>query len=483
MSKFNVKNNIKTTNISWHEAYKMKDKDKLLSQVLTSMFNEDKYYGDNSQDIIETAKRVIEADPKFVANLCIYARKEMNLRSVSHALIGELARSNIGKNYVRKTINMSALRVDDMTEILAYYVNSYGKPIPNSIKKGIADVILGFDEYQLAKYNRKNEVKLKDIFCLTHPKAKTNEQNDMFKRLLEDKLQTPITWETQLSARGNKKEVWEELIENNKLGYMAMVRNLRNIIKSDVKNINKVYEFLSNEQKVLNNRQLPFRYYSAYKTLKSEGIGTSKVFDSLEMAIKHSTKNISKLSGKTLISADVSGSMNMPISRKSEMTCAEIAVLLMSIANYICEETITTTFDTSLYMNSLSTQNRIIANANSIKVNGGGTDISLPLKYLLKKKIFVDRIIILSDNEINRGYRSVCQTYVEEYKRLVNPKVWVHAIDMQGYGTQQFSGDNVNIISGWSEKVLDFMNLAEQGIETLRDKIDEHYFKEQVLSA
>jgi hypothetical protein len=238
-----------------------------------------------------------------------------------------------------------------------------------------------------------------------------------------------------------------------------------------------VYEFLSDEQKVLRNKQLPFRYYAAYKALSSENLGTSKIFDVLETAIKHSTKNISKLSGKTFISADVSGSMNSTISSRSDTTCAEIAVLMMAIANYICEETITTTFDTKLYINSLSAENGIIANASSISVKGGGTDISLPLRHLLSNKIFVDRIIILSDNEINYGYEAVCQKYVEEYRRKVNPKVWVHAIDMMGYGTQQFAGSNVNIIAGWSEKVLDFIYQAEEGIETLAGKIENYYFK------
>ena len=478
MSKFNSTNTIRTTNISGHEAYKMNDKDKLVTQVLTSLFNEEKYYGDNSKDILDTARRVISQEPRFVANLCIYARKEMHLRTISHVLLGELAKSNEGKLYVRKVINKIAERADDMTEILAYYMKAHGKPIPNSIKKGIADVLLCFDEYQLAKYNRKSELRLKDLLCLVHPKAKTKEQNAMFKRLLEDKLETPVTWETQLSSKGNTKEVWEELIENKKLGYMAMMRNLRSIVKTNISNIDKVYDFLSDEQKVLRNKQLPFRYFAAYKALRAENLGTSKIYDTLETAIKHSTKNISKLSGKTFISADVSGSMNSPISTRSDTTCAEIAVLIMALANYICEETITTTFDTKLYMNSLSTQNGIIANANSININGGGTDISLPIRHLLSNKIFVDRIIILSDNEINHGYGAVCQKYVEEYRHSVNPKVWVHAIDMMGYGTQQFEGSNVNIIAGWSEKVLDFIYQAEQGIETLANKIESYYFKQ-----
>lgn len=487
MSKFNfgiLKTN-KTTNNEGAIAYRMNDKEKLVTQVLTSLFNENKFYGDNSEDILSTARNVLKSDPKFVANLCIFARNEMHLRTISHVLVSELAKSIEGKEFVRKALNKIVERPDDMTEVLAYYINTYGKPVPNSIKKGLADSFGKFDEYQLAKYNRDNAIKLKDILCLVHPKAKDEKQNDLWKRLLEGNLEIPVTWETELSSKGNTKEVWEALINDNKLGYMAMMRNLRNIIKSGASNLNKVYEYLTDESKVLKNKQLPFRYYSAFKVLKNEGIGTSKIYDALEIAIKTSTKNISRLSGKTMISADVSGSMNSPISAKSEVTCAEIAVLMLAIANYICEETITTTFDNNLYTCNLSTQNGIIANANSIKVNGGGTDITLPIRYLLDKRIFVDRIILLSDNEINRGYSYItgyggsqtCQALIEEYKKKINPNVWVHAIDMQGYGTQQFAGKNVNIMAGWNEKIFDFISSSEQGVGTLINKISSYYFK------
>jgi len=487
VSKFNLgfSRAIKTINNEGATAYPMNDKEKPVTQVLTSFFNENKFYGDNSQDILNTVRNVIKTEAKFVANLCIYARNEMHLRTISHVLVSELAKSTEGKEYVRKTLNKIIERPDDMTEVLAYYLNTYGKPIPNSVKKGLADNFGKFDEYQLAKYNRKNTIKLKDILCLAHPKAKDERQSDLWKRLLEDRLETPVTWEKELSTKGNTKETWERLIEENRLGYMAMLRNLRNIIKSGASNLNKVYEYLTDEERVLKNKQLPFRYYSAYKTLKNEGIGTSKIYDALETAIKISTKNIDRLTGKTLIAADVSGSMNFPISKKSDLTCAEVAVLMLSIANYICEETITKTFDNYLYTCNLATQNGIIANANSIKVNGGGTDITLPLRYLLDRKIFVDRIIILSDNEINREYSyntgysrsSTCQALVEEYKKRINPDVWVHAIDMQGYGTQQFKGKNVNIIAGWSERVFDFISSVEQGMDSLIDKISSYYFK------
>ena len=481
MSKFNANVTTKTVNKCGVPAFRMDVKDKLVSQVLTTFFNEPKFYGDNSEEIIENIKAVLEIDPGFVANLAMYARKEMHLRSISHVLVAELANHNNGKPFAREAIAEVVERVDDITEILSYHLATYGKPIPASMKKGIADAFSKFDEYQLAKYNRKKEIKLKDVLNLVHPKPLNSAQSNMWKRLLDGSLATPVTWETELSAKGNTKEVWESLIAENKLGYMAMLRNLRNIIQADVSNIGKVYEFLSDEKNVLRNKQLPFRYYSAYNALK--GLGTSKLFDALEKAIKISTRNISRLEGKTLIAADVSGSMTYSISNRSTVTSAEIATLLLSIANYICDETITVTFDTDLYMCSLPTTNGIISNANSIDINGGGTDITLPFRYLINNKIYVDRIIILSDNEINSNWdqersgwgRSVpCQSVAEKYRREVNPDVWIHAIDLQGYGTQQFKGKNTNIIAGWSERTLEFIALAEQGVDTLRRRIEEY---------
>ncbi|KLU65970.1 hypothetical protein DEAC_c20090 [Desulfosporosinus acididurans] len=61
MSKFNSRVPMKTVNISGHEAYGMADKEKLVIQVLTSLFNEDKYYGDNSREIVKTAQKLITA--------------------------------------------------------------------------------------------------------------------------------------------------------------------------------------------------------------------------------------------------------------------------------------------------------------------------------------------------------------------------------------------------------------------------------------
>ena len=111
--------------------------------------------------------------------------------------------------------------------------------------KGLADNLARFNEFQISKYNGGSKaVKFKDILQLTHAKPKNEAQSELFKKILEDNLATATRWETEVSAKGNNEETWESLLEKNQLPYMAALRNLRNIINANPKNINKVYEKL-----------------------------------------------------------------------------------------------------------------------------------------------------------------------------------------------------------------------------------------------
>ena len=474
MAKFNTTNTIKTTNKSGHVAYGMADKEKLVTQVLTSFFNEKKFYGDNSAEMQETIKKVIEKDEEFVSKLAVFARRVFNMRSVSHVLVAYLAHEVNGKPLTKDVVKAVTLRGDDVTEIMACYLNLFGKPIPNSLKKGISDAMQGFDEYTLAKYKGNGKaVKMRDLLCLCRPTPKDETQSDLWKRLLNNELEIPYTWETELSAKGNNAETWEELIDSGKVGYMAYLRNLRNILTANPSNVDKVLETIQNPERIRKSKQLPFRYLSAYKEL--ENIGGSRVFDVLENAVEASIENMPKLSGTTVIAVDVSGSMTSVISEKSKVRCCEIALLLGSIANKICDNSIFYTFDTSLYKQPLSSRNGILYTTLNTRVNGGGTYMELPFKAMIKENIKADRVIVLSDNECNSDwYSKPVQSLADEYRKSTGNDIWVHAIDLMGYGTQQFHGKKTNIIAGWSEKVFDFIKLAEQGEGNLTQTIENY---------
>jgi len=480
MSKFNNDaKSIKTENHCGHVAYSMDDKSKLITQVLTSFFNEKKFYGDNSDEIIETVDRVIKTDPKFVSNLAIFARREFNMRSISHVLTAQLAHAIEGKPFVKRTLKGIVLRGDDATEVLSCYLGKYGKPIPNSLRKGLRDIFTTFDAYTLAKYKGTGkEVKMRDILCLCHPSPENDKQSETWKKLLEDRLEAPYTWEVELSAKGNNQQTWEALIDSGKVGYMALLRNLRNILAAEPQNLDRVLDHISNPEAVRNSKQLPFRYLSAYKAVQ-DTCG-SKVLNALEQAAAYSVDNLPKIPGRTLIAIDSSGSMDSWISQKSKVSCYEIATMLGLIANRLCEDAYVCQFDTHIYPMHIPANVPLISTVISQEGTVGGTDIGQPFHYLMSRGIRVDRVIILSDNECNTGItwwrHTTVQSLADQYRKQTGNDIWVHAIDLQGYGTQQFTGKKTNIIAGWSEKIFEFIILAEKGEGTLLKRIEEYTF-------
>lgn len=311
---------------------------------------------------------------------------------------------------------------------------------------------------------------MRDLLCLCRPTPKDAEQSALWKRCLENALETPLTWETELSAHGNNAETWERLIDSGKVGYMALLRNLRNIIQANPANIESVYQRIENPDAVRKSKQLPFRFLSAYKSVSD--IAGSRALDALENAVDASIANMPHLPGTSVIAVDVSGSMRGSPSVKSSVRCVEIGMLLGLIANQICDNSVFYTFNNGLYKRALSRRSGILQEAVGTTANGG-TDMRLPFIGMLKEQVKADRVIIVSDNECNCG-KSTVQSYAEKYRRETGNNIWVHAVDLQGYGTQQFCGPRVNIVAGWSEKVFQFIRLAEQGEGTLIQAIENY---------
>ena len=199
-----------------------------------------------------------------------------------------------------------------------------------------------------------------------------------------------------------------------------------------------------------------------------------------------------QIPGRTLVAVDVSGSMSSRISAKSDVRCCDIAALFGAMASRLCEDATVCYFDAASSWSSSNSKGYRIAHYGKYDsileicaksaFAGGGTDLSLPMKYALEEDKSValkpfDRIIYFSDNECNSSYRGLYQTVqglVDSYHSRYNNNFWVHGIDLQGYGTQQFCGKQFNLIAGWSESVLPFINLAEASISTLVETIDKY---------
>ena len=450
MSKFATKVSNKTVNKAGGNAFSMNPEMELVHAILTT-FLENKFY-ESGDERLERIKQLCALNkPEFVSKLAIVARTEFNLRSVSHVLLGELAKTHKGDSLVKDTIVACAIRPDDLIEVVAYV----GKPIPKQVKRGVRNALLKFDRYQLAKYKGEGKsINLVDIFNMCHPKAQhaNEEQKQAWKDLMTGKLASFDTWETQISNIKDKKAAWEGLVAENKLGYMALLRNLNNLIKNNVNSetISAAVKKLTDEGEVKRSKQLPFRFITAYENVQ----GNRKFTDAISVAMDYAVSNTPILSGKTLVAIDCSGSMSSVIDK---------AAIFGATLVKVNENADLILYDTSVKELAISTRTPVIDISQHIKreATGGGTETSLVFRYAHQKAKNYDRIIIISDNE-SWNEHSVQNIY-NEYKRVMNTDPFVYAIDIQGYGTKDITGGRVFHMCGWSNRLLDFIGAVEKG--------------------
>jgi len=268
-----------TANLAGGEAFTESDKLELASILLTSTL-QDQYY--RAADITAARLRTLInaiADKKFVAKAAIYARTKAGMRSVTHLTAGELAHAVKGERWTAEFYNQVVHRPDDAIEILAYYLAVYNKPIPNALKKGLGTALSRFDEYHLAKYRKSAaEISLVDVVNLVHPP-----HTEALKKLIDGTLAPAETWETKLSQAGVaadsddavtelKKEAWDKLVKARKLGYFALLRNLRNILQLSPELVDELVAQLTDERLIRKSLVLPFRFITATEALQETNL-------------------------------------------------------------------------------------------------------------------------------------------------------------------------------------------------------------------
>lgn len=481
-----------TVNYQNAPAYTLTPEVELYTAVATAGLS-DAFYEKAENKLARIQKLIAKNNPEFVAKLAVYTRKQMHLRSIPLVLAVELAKTNSGNSLVSKTVNGVVQRADEIAELLAYYQMANGRNgvkklnrLSKQVQKGLAMAFNKFDEYQFAKYNRAAEVKLRDALFLVHPKAVGEEQQALFTKIANNALQTPYTWETELSALGQHKfendtakaaafkNKWEELIDSNKMGYMATMRNLRNIVEVNVSfdHIEKVAAYLSNEKAVANSKQLPFRFLAAYrelKVLKHKGVNT--LLEALEDAVTASAVNIAGFNGNTsvVIACDVSGSMQTAVSAKSKIMLYDVGLMLGMLLQSRCKNVVSGMFGDLWKIISMPKRN-VLANVSKYYRREGevgyATNGYLVIADLLRRNEVVDKVMIFTDCQLWSTSRigNQMETHWKAYKKIA-PKAKLYLFDLAGYGKTPLSTarNDVYLIAGWSDKIFDLLAAMENG--------------------
>ena len=409
----------------------------LRRSLMACMLWESEFYEDGMSIANRIASLIPHVKPEKVADMAVEARERMKLRHAPLWVVRAMANHPEHKQYVADTLARIIQRADELAEFVALYWKDKRQPLSKQVKKGLAQAFTKFDAYQLAKYNRDGAVKLRDVLFLCHAKPKDSEQEATWKQLVDGTLPVPDTWEVSLSAGKNKKETWERLLAENKLGGLALLRNLRNMAESGV-NESLIFSALD---KMKTERILPFRFISAAKY-------APQWESRIEKVMLKCLEGKQKLQGKTVLLVDVSGSMSFQISHKSDLMRYDAANGLAILARELCENVAIYSFSSDLVRipdrHGFALRDAIVNSQSHSSTYLGGA-----VKFINEYEEY-DRIIVLTDeqshdavpNPHNKGYI----INVASYRNGVGYGAWTH-------------------IDGWSEAVIDYIMAYEGGAE------------------
>lgn len=426
--------------------------------VMACMLWEDTFYVDGKSHAELISELVPQVNPVKVAELAVLARHNYKLRHVPLLLCRELAR--IGKLNAA-TLNEVVQRADELGEFLSLYWKEGKTPLSNQVKKGLAKAFCKFSEYQLAKYDRSSaSVSIRDVMFLVHAKPTSVAQEALFKRVADKALVTPDTWETQLSAGASKRDTFSRLMAEKKLGALAFLRNLRNMVQAGVTD----QEIRAYGATVDASKVLPFRYIAAARIVP-------QFENMLEAMMLRSLSSAEKLPGRTILVVDTSGSMHQAVSDKSDINCLDAAGALAILAREICEEVVIYAtagndgnrthatmvipprrgFALSEYISSREVEN---------KLGTGGIFFTQAMDYIAKQeaKSTVDRVIVFTDEQDTSAHGRAFDP--SKAKRLGKPGQ--NYIANVGSNKNGVNSNEWLTITGFSEAMVDYIRESEK---------------------
>jgi len=424
----------------------------LRRSVLSCMLWEGEFYEDGVQIAGRIHELVPQVEAEKVAALAVEARERMKLRHAPLLLVREMARHTTHRDLVADTLARVIQRADELSEFVAIYWAGGRQPLSAQVKKGLATAFGKFDEYALAKYDRAGAVRLRDVLFLCHARPTNEAQAALWKRLVDNQLATPDTWEVALSAAGRgegaegkrevaKREVWERLLADRKLGALALLRNLRNLHQAGVSE----ELVLSALAEMKTDRVLPFRFLAAARSVPQWE-------QPLEFAMFRSLEGrAASLPGHTVLLVDVSGSMEAPLSRRSEMRRTDAAYGLAILLREIAEKVTIYSFSEDAKLVP-ARRGMALRDALDASQPHSGTYLGKALSHVeAENRAGCDRLIVITDEQSHdqvpapRGKGYVIN--VASNRNGVGYGPWTH-------------------VDGWSEAVVDYIAELEAAVGT-----------------
>lgn len=474
-----MKTNVKKTspNAYGNQTRELTAYEKLQRSAINCLLWEDTFYEDGESIADRIKKYMEQVTPEQARSVLKEAKVDNKLRHMPLFLLVNMAKNGyLTAEDVANTIT----RVDDMSELLSLYWSTDWKDstgntvknkhtVPKSIVKGIQKALPKFDEYQLAKYRGdRYDVSLKTVIKMTHPKPENAEMEALWGRAINGNLATPDTWEVGLTnchTPAEKKEFWTRMLTEktekgfNKLGALALIRNLRNMqsVNVDEDNIRSALGSASM------SKILPFQLVTAARY-------APQLEDVLETKLLESIDSMEKLEGDTVVLLDTSGSMRSPLSGKGETTCQDVAASMGAIIRGVCNKSIIYTFQESIQ--AVPSGRKGFALIDCVRrAPSGGTSVidctndAIRLYKESHNGKYPARVIVVTDEQTNsdgtgRSWRRGTTVKLDNLPSNCNG--YIINVGTYENGVGYNNSCNYVHINGWSENVLKYISAYEK---------------------
>lgn len=378
-----------------------------------------------------------------------------------------------GTGLVRQWAKEIVSRADEPAVGLAYQLHRFGKPIPNALKKAWRDALERFDDHALAKYRLESRTeKTVDVVNLVHPRGAA------VNLLVKGELTTgERTWESIVSKRGSTSAAWSEALPV--MGHMALLRNLRNLVQAAIPAERFTGKLVGGAR---TGKQLPFRYYSAYRALGDDA--PAAVREAVEESLKISLENLPWLGGRTMALCDNSGSaQGTTTSAMGTMKISTIANLTGVLAGMRSDDGHLGIFGDRLETMAIRKRSSVFTQLDAAEQLAKGIGLNtengiwLFWDKAIRERERWDHVFVFSDMQAGHGglygtkpkdYREFAwegrEQYIDvakliaRYRATVNPDVRVFLVQVAGYQDTLVPEHyrRTYILGGWGPGILGY---------------------------
>lgn len=491
--------------------------------AVVNMAGEATFYesaGERDSRFAALARQVAVEDPAWLARFLPWLRGEANMRSAALAGAAEAVRASVdaGEAGSRQLVASVLQRADEPGEILAYWTSRYGRALPKPLKRGVADAVARlYGERAFLRYDSDARgYRFGDVIDLVHPAARPGAewQGELYRWAITARHQRPEeppealpavraryllsrlgpaerhglarealagsedatrrltaaaagSWEWLLSWLGEapadgavaRVEQWRLVLPQ--LGYMALIRNLRNLDEAGISDEVAAHlaARIADPEQVQRSRQLPYRFLSAYLAAPS-----LRWAHGLEKALATSLANVPALPGRTLVLVDTSGSMSsLGLSARSKVTPVMAGALFGVALAAKGERADLFGFADGVFRHEVRRGAAVLreteAFSRRVGEAGHGTRIGESVRAAYAGH---DRVVIVTDMQTFRPGRPWGTRYAP-VSTAVPAHVPMYAFNMQGYKVTSIDAGapNRHELGGLSDAAFRMIPLAE----------------------